>query len=97
MNSNHHASTCLSRRNCQDIGREGAFMFKRNGLYYLTAADSYEGRYSSMVAISESIYGPYRWRHEAVPCGGGTSYIKDSGGVLISGTRISRHSEKCQG
>ena len=80
LNSNHHASTCLSRRNCQDIGREGAFMFKRNGLYYLTAADSYEGRYSSMVAISESIYGPYRWRHEAVPCGGGTSYIKDHDG-----------------
>ena len=55
-------------------------MFKRNGLYYLTAADSYQGRYSSMVAVSENIYGPYKWRHEAVPCGGGTSYFKDHEG-----------------
>ena len=61
-------------------GREGAFLFKRNGIYYLTAADSYEGRYSSMVAMSESIYGPYRMRHEAVPCGGGTCYFKDRTG-----------------
>lgn len=80
MDTNHHASTCPPRRNCQDIGREGAFMFKRNGLYYLTAADTYEGRYSSMVAVSDRIYGPYKWRHEAVPCGGGTSYFKDNTG-----------------
>lgn len=77
MDPAHHASTCPPKRNCQDIGREGAFMFKRNGLYYLTAADTYEGRYSSLVAVSDSIYGPYKWRHEAVPCGGGTSYFKD--------------------
>lgn len=76
----HHAQTCLERRHCLDIGREGAFLFKRNGIYYLTAADSYEGRYSSMVAMSKSIYGPYQWRHEAVPCGGGTSYFKDHEG-----------------
>ena len=80
LDPSHHARTCESRRDCEDIGHEGAFMFKHNGLYYLTAADSYEGRYSSMVAISESIYGPYRLRHEAVPCGGGTSYIKDHNG-----------------
>lgn len=76
----HHARTCAPRRDCSDIGHEGAFLFKRNGKYYLTAADTYEGRYSSMVAISDSIYGPYKWRHEAVPCGGGTSYFKDHDG-----------------
>ena len=76
----HHAATCATRRDCKDIGREGAFLFKRDGIYYLTAADSYEGRYSSMVAISESIYGPYRMRHEAVPCGGGTGYFRDHDG-----------------
>ena len=80
MNPDHHASTCAPRRDCQDIGREGVYMFKRNGLYYLTAADSYQGRYSSIVAVSENIYGPYKWRHEAVPCGGGTSYIQDHDG-----------------
>jgi beta-xylosidase len=77
LNPNHHAGTCLTRRNCQDIGHEGAFLFKRNGKYYLTAADSYEGRYSSMVAVSDNIYGPYTNRHEAVPSGGGTNYFKD--------------------
>ena len=76
----HHAKSCATRRDCMDIGHEGAFMFKRNGKYYLTAADSYQGRYSSMVAISDSVYGPYKWRHEAVPCGGGTSYFQDHQG-----------------
>lgn len=76
----NHARTCSARRNCSDIGHEGASMFKRNGLYYLTAADTYQGRYSSMVAVSENIYGPYRWRHEAVPCSGGTGYFRDHQG-----------------
>ena len=78
--ASHHAPSCSKRRACNDIGHEGATMFKRNGLYYLTAADAYEGRYSSMVAISENIYGPYRMRHEAVPCGGGTGYFQDHEG-----------------
>jgi len=76
----HHADTCPPRRNCSDIGREGAFLFKRDGRYYLTAADTYEGRYSSMVAMSDNVYGPYDHRHEAVPCGGGTDYFKDKQG-----------------
>ena len=80
LNPAHHAPSCARNRNCQDIGHEGAYMFKRNGLYYLTAADTYLGRYSSMVAVSENIYGPYRWRHEGVPCGGGTGYFKDHNG-----------------
>ncbi len=80
LDPTHHAGNCPTKRDCQDIGHEGAFMFKRNGLYYLTAADSYQGRYSSMVAVSDNIYGPYKWRHEAVPCGGGTSYLKDKDG-----------------
>ena len=80
MDPNHHAETCLTRRNCADIGREGAFLFKKDGKYYLTAADTYEGRYSSVVAISDNIYGPYDRRHEAVPCGGGTNYFCDHEG-----------------
>ena len=76
----HHAKTCPRRCGATDIGHEGAFLFKRGNLYYLTAADSYEGRYSSMVAVSENIYGPYRHRHEAVPCSGGTGYFRDKDG-----------------
>jgi hypothetical protein len=55
-------------------------LFKRNGKYYLTAADTYEGRYSSMAAMSDNIYGPYKARHEAVPSGGGTDYFQDRQG-----------------
>lgn len=76
----HHAKTCPKRCGVTDIGHEGAFLFKRGNLYYLTAADQYEGRYSSMVAVSENVYGPYRLRHEAVPCGGGTGYFSDADG-----------------
>ena len=43
-------------------------------------ADDYEGRYSSVVAIADNVYGPYRNRHEAVPSGGGTNYFKDKNG-----------------
>jgi xylan 1,4-beta-xylosidase len=76
----HHADTCPPRRDCSDIGREGASLFKNDGKYYLTAADTYEGRYSSLAAISDNVYGPYDHRHEAVPCGGGTDYFQDKEG-----------------
>lgn len=79
-NPANHARTCPGARECKDIGHEGPYLFKKDGKYYLTAADTYQGRYSSMVAISENIYGPYRMRHEAVPCGGGTNYFKDKEG-----------------
>jgi len=79
-NPAHHASTCTGPRQCKDIGHEGPSMFKKDGRYYLTAADTYDGRYSTMVAISDNVYGPYKMRHKAVPCGGGTGYFKDKEG-----------------
>ncbi|MGN1262531.1 MAG: family 43 glycosylhydrolase [Prevotella sp.] len=78
--ASHHAASCPKRCNATDIGHEGAFVFKRDGKYYMTAADQYEGRYSSMVAVADNIYGPYSMRHEAVPCGGGTGYFRDHDG-----------------
>jgi hypothetical protein len=75
----HHAPKCEAR-GMGDLGTEGAELFKANGLYYLGAADSYEGRYSACMAISESIYGPYRMRHESVPCAGGTGFFQDHAG-----------------
>ena len=80
LDPRHHAGTCVARRDCSDIGHEGAFLFKRNGRYYLTAADTYEGRYSSMAAVADNIDGPYDRRHEAVPCGGGTNTFQDKDG-----------------
>lgn len=62
------------------VAFEGASIFKRNGIYYLTGAAFYKGRYSSVAAISGNIYGPYARWHEAVPCGGGGDYFKDKEG-----------------
>jgi len=66
-NPTHHADTCPPNRDCNDIGREGASLFKKDGKYYLTAADTYEGRYSSLAAISDNIYGPYDRRTRPCP------------------------------
>lgn len=79
LNPNHHAKKC-ERRGMKDLGHEGAVLFKRKGKYYLGAADSYEGRYSTCVAMSDHIYGPYVMRHEGIPCGGGTGYFEDKDG-----------------
>jgi len=72
----HHAERCTPRGS-NDLGTEGAVLFKANGIYYLGAADSYEGRYSSCMAMADNIYGPYHLRHESVPCGGGTGFFQD--------------------
>ena len=61
----HHADRCTPR-DSNDLGTEGAVLFKANGRYYLGAADTYEGRYSTCIAMSDNIYGPYHTRHE--PC-----------------------------
>jgi beta-xylosidase len=62
------------------VAMEGASLFKRNGIYYLGGAAFYKGRYSSVVAMSTNIYGPYKNWEEAVPCGGGTDYFQDKDG-----------------
>jgi beta-xylosidase len=62
------------------IGHEGASLFKANGRYYLGAADTYQGRYSSMCSIADHIEGPYTNIHEAVPCGAGGNYFHDKDG-----------------
>jgi xylan 1,4-beta-xylosidase len=62
------------------IAMEGASLFKRDGIYYLGGAAFYQGRYSSVVAMSTNIFGPYKNWQEAVPCGGGTDYFRDKEG-----------------
>ena len=62
------------------IAQEGASLFKHNGIYYLGGAAFYQNRYSSVVAMSTNIYGPYKNWHEAVPCGGGGNYFKGPDG-----------------
>ena len=75
----HHAPRCEGR-GMNDLGTEGAVLFRANGKYYLGAADDYQGRYSTCLAIADNIYGPYRLRHESVPCAGGTGFFQDKRG-----------------
>jgi hypothetical protein len=71
------------------VGSEGPSIFKRDGKYYLGGAHfiggvnrqmGKNGRYSSCVAISTNIYGPYTMWEEAVPCGAGGNYFQDKSG-----------------
>lgn len=79
LDPTHHAPKC-ARRGMGDLGHEGAVLFKRDGKYYLGAADNYEGRYSTCLGIADNIYGPYIMRHESIPCGGGTGFFQDRDG-----------------
>lgn len=78
-NPDHHGPRCPNNH-FDDIGREGAVLFKANGRYYLGAADWPQGRYSTMLVMSDTLFGPYHKRHESVPCGGGTGFFKDKQG-----------------
>lgn len=62
------------------LGFEGATLFKRNGIYYLGSTDKYKGRYSMCLAMATNIRGPYHGRHEPVPCNGGTKFFRAKNG-----------------
>ena len=79
LNPTHHAAKVV-QRGMKGFGHEGAVLFKANGRYYHGAVDDYEGRYSSCVAMSTNIWGPYDNWHETVPCGGGTDFFQDKAG-----------------
>jgi len=71
-------------RDSNALGYEGATLFKHNGKYYLGSTDHYHGRYSMCLAVSDKIYGPYRMRHESVPCNGGGNFFKAKDGFWYS-------------
>ena len=79
LNPAHHAKKVVER-GMLGFGHEGAVLFKANGIYYHGAVDDYEGRYSSCVARSDNIWGPYDHWQETVPCGGGTNFFQDKSG-----------------
>ncbi len=83
LNPNHHSGLCegiFGKGSLDHVGYEGAFLFKRNGLYYLVCSEIIDGRYSALVATSKTIYGPYSPRYEAVPHGGHPSFFQDERG-----------------
>ena len=70
----------LKPANAQQVGFEGAFLFKANGRYYLSCADFTQGRYHCYVASSKDIYGPYSKRYLAIPHGGHNMFFRDKNG-----------------
>lgn len=82
LDPKHHARKLVDRgmAGMSGFGHEGTVLFKANGKYYHGAVDDYEGRYSSCVARSDSIWGPYDHWQETVPCGGGTGFFQDKQG-----------------
>ena len=82
-NSHHHSGLCkgiFGAGSYDHVGFEGAFIFKANGRYYLSCADSFDGRYSCMIATSTNLYGPYGARYEAIPHGGHNMFYRDEKG-----------------
>ncbi len=82
-NPDHHSDLCagiFGESSFQHIGFEGAFLFKREGSYYMCCSEGYNGRYSCMVAVSTNLYGPYHMRYEAIPYGGHNTIFQDTQG-----------------
>jgi hypothetical protein len=70
----------LTPANAPQVGFEGAFIFKANGLYHLSCADVTDGRYHCYVASSKNLMGPYGNRYLAIPHGGHNMFFKDKEG-----------------
>lgn len=70
----------ISASDGKRIGFEGAFLFKANGKYHLTAANFVDGSYHCYSASADSVYGPYGDRYLAVPHGGHNVFFRDKQG-----------------
>ncbi len=71
------------------VGYEGIFLFKHKGKYYLTSADwnvHEDGgiSYDSMIATSDSLFGPYNDRYCAIRYGGHNGYFQGPDGNLLA-------------
>jgi len=68
---------------CKDfnhVGFEAAFMFKKDGRYYLSCADRYHSYYHNLTVEATNIRGPYTARYVSVPfCGHGSLFQDVSG------------------
>ena len=80
INPAQHHRKC-ARNGFNDLGFEGASLFKHEGRYYLCVVDRFENdRYSFAVATADRPFGPYHERYESVPCGGGGNVFRDRDG-----------------
>lgn len=79
----HHAGLCagiFGKGSFDHVGFEGMFVFKRDGRYYLSCAEQFDGRYSCMIATATNLLGPYSARYEALPHAGHNMFFQDERG-----------------
>lgn len=79
----HHSGLCagiFGKDSVDHVGYEGMFLFQANGLYYLSCAEVFDGRYSCTIAIAKSLLGPYSARYEAIPHAGHNMFFRDDHG-----------------
>ncbi|WP_415379654.1 family 43 glycosylhydrolase [Halosimplex sp. TS25] len=76
--------THLAPANAEEVGFEGAFLFRTEGRYHLAAADFVDGDYHCYVASADDLYGPYGDRYLAIPHGGHNVFFRDADGDLWS-------------
>src|ERR1051325_9847054 len=76
----HHPSRPCWESEFGHVGFEGAFLFKREGHYYLSCAERYYEPYHCMTAESETIQGPYSARYVSVPYAGHNTFFQDGKG-----------------
>ncbi|MGN6641479.1 MAG: family 43 glycosylhydrolase [Verrucomicrobiota bacterium] len=80
LDPRHHSKIHCEKDDNNHLGFEGPFLFKANGRYYFSCADSVNGRYSCMIASAGHVYGPYGPRHEAIPKGGHSTFFQAKDG-----------------
>ena len=70
------------------LGRAGAFLFRRDGRYYLTCPDysAPDGKpsYDSFVAVADTVYGPYHNRRLLTAGAGPVSVVADGAGKWLA-------------
>jgi beta-xylosidase len=76
----HHPARPCSPTELDHVGFEGAYLFKANGRYYLSAAERYYERYHCMTAESATLRGPYSARYVSVPYAGHNTFYQDQHG-----------------
>ena len=82
-NPKHHSSLCagiFGKASFDHVGYEGMFLFKREGCYYLSCSENFDGRYSCTIATSTNLFGPYGERCEAIPHAGHNTFFQDARG-----------------
>jgi xylan 1,4-beta-xylosidase len=82
-NPKHHSSLCagiFGKGSFDHVGYEGMFLFKREGRYYFSCSENFDGRYSCTIATATNLFGPYGERYEAIPHTGHNTFFRDSRG-----------------